>query len=228
MGFGTLLIGYIIAFLSGITDIYFFGDIIGGCIMLWGMYRLSAYQKNYRLGIFALFAFLFISLVNAVLIVFGADVFYIVEYVLRIVKLIAAALVHYYLLTATSGLSLEADVKELSRSAKRNLVITYLYYVCSVLLNIAAMILEESSLSASVAYASYIIAFVGIITVVLNSWLIYQCFGMLCLESDLEYTPKRSRFEIINKMNDRIDKLDVLYHPETREEKPRRHKKKKK
>lgn len=228
MGFGTLLVGYIITFLSGITDIYFFGDIIGGSIMLWGMYRLSAYQKNYQRGIFALFAFLAVSLVNAVLIVFSVELSSVADHIIRLVKLIAAALIHHYLLTATSHLSREADVPELSRRAMRDLAITYLYYGCSVLLTITSMVLGGSKISSGIVYASYIIALIGIVVVVLNSWLIYQCFGMLCLESDLEYTPKKSRFEFINKMNERIDKLDVLYHPESREEKPRRHKKKKK
>lgn len=228
MGFGTLLIGYLITFLSSITDIYFFGDIIGGCIMLWGLYRLARYQKGYLHAVLAMFAFLAVSLVGAVMIVFSIDAVSVVDYIIRITKLLITAVIHRFFLTATAKLSREADAPELSRRAKRNLVVSYCYYGLSLFLNLTAMILEKSTIGAEIVYASYLIAFLGIVIVILNAWLIYQCFGMLCLEEDLEYTPKKSKFEFINKMSAKIDKLDVLYHPEPREEKPHRHKKKKK
>ena len=47
MGFGYVLIGYIVTFLFSLSNVYFFADIIGAVLMMIGLSRLSSYGKNF-------------------------------------------------------------------------------------------------------------------------------------------------------------------------------------
>ena len=68
---------------------------------------------------------------------------------------------------------------------------------------VVSAISEETSYLISLS-----VYFYWLLCIFLNLILIYNCFGKLCPADEDENEKKRSRFEIINKFNDKFDELE--------------------
>jgi hypothetical protein len=70
MGFGYVLVGYILAFVFSLGSVYFFQDILGALVMLVGLSQLAQYGKNFLRAMWVDIAYLLISFGRAMLMMF--------------------------------------------------------------------------------------------------------------------------------------------------------------
>lgn len=205
MGFGILIFGYFLAFAFSVSQYYFFADIIGAVVMLFAFSKLSEYNRYYIGASWACLGFLILCGTNAAALMFSIyDVTGPVDLAVDVAKLVVTCVMHVFIFLGIRGISLGAEAPALAQKAQRNMVMTSVYYVASV-----AVILASSAISEETSYLiSLSVYFYWLLCIFLNLILIYNCFGKLCPADEDENEKKRSRFEIINKFNDKFDELE--------------------
>ena len=214
MGFGTLFFGYFIMFAFSLSQVYFFADIIGAGIVLYAFAKLAEYNRYFVAAMWGCLVFLGLSAVNAASLMFELyDPAGTVALVVSAAKLLAAGAMHIPMFLGMRGISLGASADKLVRNAERNLTLTMVYYVLSLLILAASPLLGDLT-----PYAGTIVYLYEIVCILLNLVLIYNCFGILCPADEDEDEKKRSRFAFINKISDKVDAIDeerVRYREES-------------
>ncbi len=203
MGFGLLFFGYILAFFFNLSSVYFFADIIGGCIMMWALYRLAAYEKGYLRAAVATIAYTVVCFVSAMLMLLSVKTGAAAEYILASVKITAVILVHTFMLTATEKMCRRAELPRHAVKAKRNLVVTYIYCV----LDLAVTFIGDSLGEMMGAYMSVAVTIFGLVWLFSVAFLIFRCFQLICEAGDEEAkpAPTKTKFgKVIDKMAEKI------------------------
>lgn len=206
MGFGTLFFGYFTMFAFSLSQAYFFADIIGALVAIYAFSKLAQYNRWFVNSMVACLAFMVLCGVNAVSLMFRLyDPAGTVDMVVDILKEAAACLMHIFMFLGTHGIAMGANADKLVSSTNRNLVMTMTYYVASVL-----VVLLSGVLGDNVQTLSMVVFLYWIVCLVLNLALIYRCFGILCpAEEDENAPPKRSRFALVNKINDKFEAMEA-------------------
>lgn len=205
MGFGILLIGYFVTFAFSISSYYFFADIIGILIMLYGFSKLSRYNRYFVDAMVPALGLLVLCAVSAASMMFKlypmdgtADL------VVDILKTTAACATHVFVFLGTRGISLGAESVKLVEKTQRNFVATMIYYAANL-----GIVLASFFVTFETQYVSTVVYLYWIVCIVLNMALFYHCFGILIPADEDEDEVKRSKFEFINKINDKFDSLDI-------------------
>ena len=204
MGFGILFFGYFLTFAFTISKVYFFADILGSIVMLYAFSKLSQYNRYYVGAIFSTAVFTLFSFAGAVLLMFHVPLGSMADTALDVAKALSACAVHIFMFLGIRGISLGADCDKLVKKSERNMKLTLTYYIVS------HFVLFTSPLYKDVA--SYISLWVYLywwICFVLNLVLLYQAFGLLYAADEDQTEKKRSRFKIINYMNDKMDAFEA-------------------
>ncbi|MBE6541625.1 MAG: hypothetical protein E7672_04180 [Ruminococcaceae bacterium] len=204
MGFGILLIGYFVTFAFTLSEYYFFADIIGICIMLYAFIKLDQYNRYFSLAAICGTAYLILCSVNAVSLMWelysptGT-----IDMIVDIGKQISACGMHIFIFLGTRGIAGNAESDKLVKNTDRNFVMTMVYYVFSVLVLVISPFIDSV-----VQYISAGVFFYWIVCIVLNIALLYKCFGIICPADEDENEIKRSRFAIVNKINDKFEEIE--------------------
>lgn len=205
MGFGILLIGYFVTFAFSVSSYYFFADIIGILIMLYAFSRLSRYNRYFVDAMVPALGFLVLCAVNAASMMFRlypmdgtADL------IVDILKTAAACATHVFVFLGTRGISLGAESQKLVEKTQRNFVATMIYYAANL-----TIVLLSFFLAFETQYVSTVVYLYWIVCIILNIALFYHCFGILIPADEDEDEVKRSKFEFINKINDKFDSFDI-------------------
>jgi len=206
MGFGTLVFGYFTMFAFSLTQAYFFADIIGALITIYAFSKLAEYNRWFVYAMTACLGFMILCAVNAASLMFRLyEPSGKIDFAVDIAKEAAACLMHIFMFLGTRGIAMGADAKKLADNANRNLALTMTYYAASVLVLIFAQALENDVQAVSMMVFLY-----RIVCLTLNLVLIYKCFGILCpAEEDENAPPKRSKIELINKINDKFEEIEA-------------------
>ena len=205
MGFGYLFIGYLF-FFNIAFDAY--TDIFAVALMLIGLSTLQKYAKGFKqafgIGILlAVAAFLsFAARLSALLKLFvlpeaPSDL-------LTLVLLILKAVFLWYVLTGITQISKETDIPVLRARAIRNKILTLLFYGVAILARMP--IWTSVPTLAKVIFAFYLLF--GLVYAFFNAKTFFECYIWICLEGDEGMERKRSRFGLVNKLNDISDRLD--------------------
>lgn len=203
MGFGILLFGYFLMYMFSISQVYFFADIIGAVVVLVAFHKLSQYNRYFVGAMWACLGFLALCTVNASALMFelysptGS-----VDFVVDLLKNISSCVMHVFVFLGIKGIAQGAECDKIVSKANRNLKITMGYYTVGFMILVMSMIFQNNEATGYLSLLAYVYYFVCII---LNVALFYVCFGTLCPADEDETEVKRSRFEIINKMNDKMD-----------------------
>lgn len=203
MGFGILFFGYFLTFAFSISEVYFFADVIGGIVMLYAFNKLMQYNRYYVGAIYSTVIFTLFSLTGAVLLMFKISPGDMMDTALDIAKALSACAMHIFVLLGIRGISLGAECDKLVKKSERNLKMTIAYYVVSHFVLFTSPLYEE--------VASYISLWVYVywwICFIFNLSLIYQSFGLLYSADEDQMEKKRSRFKIINYINDKMDSFE--------------------
>ncbi|MGN1345395.1 MAG: hypothetical protein ACI4V1_01305 [Eubacteriales bacterium] len=204
MGFGILLFGYFVMFAFSLSQVYFFADIIGAVVVLLAFSRLSEYNRYFVGAMVGNLAFLVLCTLNAASLMFGLyDPDGSIALAVNLAKAAAACAMHLPMFLGIRGISRGAASEKLVRTSERNLVLTMLYYVLYFLVVVLSPLLAEST-----PYVSTVVYLYDLVCIFLNLVLFYKCFAILCPADEDENAKKRSRFAIINKINDKMDSID--------------------
>ncbi|MBQ4353828.1 MAG: hypothetical protein IJC71_02930 [Clostridia bacterium] len=205
MGFGTLFFGYFAMFAFSLAQAYFFADIIGALVAIYAFSKLAQYNRWFINAMAACLGFMILCGVSAASLMFRIyDPAGPIDMAVDIAKEAAACLMHIFMFLGTRGIAGGADAKKLVDTANRNLTLTMTYYAASLL-----VILFSGVLADEAQFVSMIVFLYWIVCLVLNLVLIYKCFGILCpADEDEDAPPKRSKIELINKINDKFEAME--------------------
>lgn len=203
MGFGYLLIGYILAFAFSLSNGYYFLDVIGATVMLVGLLRLAPHGKNFLRALWADMAYLLISIARAVLLLLhrmpesGA-----LPILFALLYAVGALALHFFLLAGIYYLAEQVELPKEMRHARRNLAMIFVYYC----LHMIAYLLAPSLGDAGNILSLCILLF-GIVVILLNVLLIHGCYCRICLAGQEKGERPRSRYEWLNRFRDKTDAM---------------------
>lgn len=203
MGFGLLLIGYIFAFVAelGYGPYIFGGMLVGGTIMFIALCELRKYSPTFLYAIIANTLFLICGIYEAVAWAEGMFAFSIgfsqislyFDWIEFAVKLIFNLTMLYGIFDLSKRVGFQPTLEK----SIKNMIFVVIYNV------------------GYVFYGIWSTELLGVLTIilqllysVLNAYLIFKCYAMICPEGQEDMPRKRSRFEFINKIRDKQDERD--------------------
>ena len=208
MGFGLLLIGYMFAFVAsaGMGNYLFAGMLIGGFLMYLGLCELRKYSPAF---IFALLGSILIILCSF----FGAAVWLnsflslgwsissgIWSSAFDWIKLIVNFAFNISLLYGIADLSRRVELPETRQKAIRNIIFVILFNAYQILLFFPIGFIQSDP-----SFFLTILLILRLLYTILNAWLLFKCYAMICPEGQEDMPKKRSRFEFVNKIRDAKD-----------------------
>ena len=205
MGFGYLLIGYLITFVLHVTvqalGLGPLGLLVGYGVMFMGLSKLNPFQRAFAVSRWTLIPLACVSLLH--LAVAFADVF-LFDLPFRVPIMLAVewsnfALLIFFNVTLLYGIRMIARDVELPRiatAAVRNSLFVGAYAILYLLGQIPTL----------EAYLVVPAVLTQIVWVFCNLFLILTCAKDICAEGEEEIQPKRYRWELLNKIGDAYEK----------------------
>ena len=176
MGYGLLFFGYILAFFFSSGTTYFFADVIGSCIMIAALYKLSAYDKGYFLSLISAFVYALVCFANGALLILGLSTsLALLTVILSVVKFVSIVVFHALMLSATARMCIRADLPKYAVTARKNFILTLVYCALDVIVVTAGKYLGKAQ-----PYVAVAAALLGLIWLIANAYLIFRCFSLIC------------------------------------------------
>ena len=228
MGFGLLLIGYILAFTSkiGLGPYHFAGMALGGFLAYRGISELKKYSPVFLYAQITNIALLLCSFFKTVLWVdesfalglglYDSDISVIYQFV----ELGVMLLFNIAMLYAIADLSRRVEYPDTRNKAFRNMIFVAIYNIYHVVM--LTPVANDILMS--------FLPFLNFIYTALNAILIFRCYAMICPEGDEDMPRKPSRFAFINKIRAEKDAREQKALEEAKQyyESRKKNKKKKK
>ncbi|MCL2815402.1 MAG: hypothetical protein FWD23_12450 [Oscillospiraceae bacterium] len=178
MGFGLVILGYLTV-LGVLPDsfIYYTWSIYiavaGGLIMLAGFCKLAEYNVYFAVGKYISIVYIFILLGFSVFVIpaYSRDFMIVFNTVSKIIRICFLFVFHFYLFSGISTLAKEIENIKIEKKAKRNIIITYVFFFC--------FIFEFFGVP---EVFSVFMAGVGIIYFILTAILLYGCYMRITYE----------------------------------------------
>lgn len=231
MGFGLLLIGYFVTYFMSMNPIGVVFRILGYLLIARAAGKLSEYDEKFKVaqylslllgalnladGAIKLTGFLYD---NMVISVYPVQATAVGDILSGYAMPLAVLVFHILMLRAIRSIAKQTEISKIITSVGRNLFFIILYYVLSFIAYLPLPIQETYSrnmgLSLTLLYLAWIL---------LEHHLVFSCYVHICDEGDVDMSPKRSRFAIINMLRDgfaarqeRSRKADEQYIREKRE-----------
>ncbi|MBR3686151.1 MAG: hypothetical protein IKL66_01540 [Clostridia bacterium] len=205
MGFGLLLIGYMFAFVAsaGMGNYIFAGMLIGGFLMYLGLCELRKYSPAF---IFALVGSVLMILCSFWGTVVWIDSFFALGWgissgvfatVYDWIKLVVNFAFNLALLYGITDLSRRVELLETRQKAIRNVIFVVLFNAYQILLFFPIGFIQSDP-----SFFLTILLILRLLYTLLNAWLLFKCYAMICPEGQEDMPKKRSRFEFVNKIRD--------------------------
>ena len=206
MGFGTLLFGYFAMFAFSVSPYYFFADILGALVAVYALSKLSEYSRYFGGAMYGALAFLILSGINAVSLLFslypmneGA-----LWTAVEVLKLAAGCVMHVFMFLGTRTVAERAGQEKLVKKSIRCLCAVSLYYAAALIaVPVSPLLPERTGQAVSAGILLY-----WVFCLILSLLLLYGCFSHI-VPADADMTVKpRSKIGLLNKMSDKFDELD--------------------
>ena len=199
MGFGLLLIGYFLAFVPSLSNVYFFTDVVGAPIMVYSLIKLSAYNDKFKQSLPSAFIYTAVTFVAAVSSVLKPGA--VASSLINTLLAASVLMFHVYTFTAIADMAKGAEDDNLAGKARRDLVIVCIYYC----LYIAVLLFSSAMDSVLTGYFNTILYFYRMVWIILNLLFIHSAYCRLYIEGTEErYAEtaqyKETRFKFINKI----------------------------
>lgn len=192
MGWGILFAGYVFLLSIPMHAVGVCAELVGYILMFRALSLLGVYEKHFlraRLvccllmpfGAYALFEQCMRWLGFDAVAAFCADTLTLpVSIALAVLLLIF----HYFLLNGVRRLAVEVSLPDIVRQAVRNQVIAVLYFV----LTIALSFMNVPVITEKISYASLagIVSMFGIVWIILNAKMFFNCYMWICMPDDLD------------------------------------------
>lgn len=215
MGFGWLLIGYLLSALLSFNVFGAFFRLAGFAITAYAAKKLSDYHRSFSLLFYASLMCIAVSALGAV----SATSAFLYDNLLITEKLIGDGLSSAFgyarycadliftviLCVAISRISKETGELKLTYVAIRNLAIYGVYFVLQVICwlphEYVGTLLQLTALPAVVQLINFAV-------IILNALMIFSCYRKICDEDDVDMPQKPSRFEFVNQMRKEREERD--------------------
>lgn len=226
MGFGLLLIGYIFAFTAaiGLGPYYFAGMVLGGFLMYLGITELKKYSPVFIYAYVLNIAFLLCAFVETVTwaetqfaLGLGLESGFIAT-AMNYIKFAVGLLFNIALLYGIADLSRRVDFPETRTKAFRNMIFVGVFYAYQLIMLLP---IANDILMSFLPILQFIYALI-------NTFLIFKCYAMICPASDVDMPRKPSRFAFVNKMRAAADEREERAIEEAKKYYESKKKKKKK
>lgn len=227
MGFGTLFIGY---FLVLNFAYHGYTDAICGILTLYGAYKLSSVNKNFKAGtiftlIFTVFGIFELGFAVYDMLVYGESPALLYS-IISIVRYLLIALLSLFLLFGMRDVANEVKLRTLGIKCERVSYMTFPIYALSIVLEILGIF---------GIFGAQVLTILGVITLVCNLALIimtliciYSCYMRICMPGEtMDTQEKKSRFGFVNALR-RHEEEKQREYAEYRLEKYKRTQEKKK
>ncbi len=206
MGFGYLLLGYLITYVISITagamGVGSLALLAGAALMFWGVRSLCCFNTSFipakwlTLGVFLLGVLrLWQDFFSAWVLV---DALKSASFtaVLTWASFTVTLLFHFALLYGIRVLALEVGINKLSSHAMYNTIGVGIWGMTFLLCNMPAI--GETLLP----YLNFSVGLFNLVYIISNIVLLLRCAKNICAEGDEEVAPKPSRFAWLNRLND--------------------------
>lgn len=208
MGFGILLIGYLVTYVLKLTADGIgaggFALLLGYGLMMYGLWKLNRFHSAFAFAKWLCVPLLFLGAVEAAFNVTGwfslPTGWYegTIQTALAWAQFLGSMVFHAAMLYAIRMLAKEVGLPTLSIAAVRNSVFVALY----------ALLYLASYLPFSTETVKKYLAVPCILTLIffvaLNLWLFLSCAKNICAEGEDEPEPKRYKLGFLNKINDKL------------------------
>ncbi len=225
MGFGWLFFGYFNATIMAITPVGFLMRPVGYACMLYALYKLKDYHRDFWYPLFGSAGMLLLSLplmIHGFFHVFSEDTVFTLGYV----EMIGSFVFHALLLWGIRAIAKQTEVEKISFAATRNFVFFGVYNLLYVIGKLPFSFAEQYARLVSIPVLLLYVA-----CLVLNLVLIFSCYAKICDVEDEDMAVKPSRFAFINKMRAETEKRRAekaaIYEQRAREKKERKEQKRK-
>ena len=241
MGFGILFIGYFITYVMSMNPIGVVFRILGYALMCKAALKLSEYDGKFKMAGYAALALALLNTFSATVeltsflcdnMVIDTNPFsgMIGDSVTLYVEPLTVFAFHIFLLLAIRNIGKDTEVPKIVVGAGRNIFFIVLYY----LLSFAKYILPPSIQQSYNRNMGLPMVILYLVWIFFNHALLLSCYSHICDEADVDMTPKRSRFALLNKFMDRLEekrersrKADEKYRQEKLEKQKNKKNKKK-
>ena len=178
MGFGLVILGYLTV-LGVLPDsfIYYTWSIYiaaaGGLLMLAGFCRLAEYNIYFKAGKYISIVYIFILLGFSPFMILtqSRDLMVVFNTVSKIIRICFLFVFHFYLFSGISALAGEIGNIKIEKKAKRNIIITYVFFLCFVF----------EFFGVPEAFSVFM-AGAGIVYCILTEILLYSCYMRITYE----------------------------------------------
>ncbi len=219
MGFGYLLIGYLVAFLIYLTvqalGVGSLALLLGYLLMLYGLMTLSKYNSAFNASKWLLLPmllgalYLLIADISTLFLldipIVGGTVRTVADWSIFLLGMVFQCALLY----GIRMISDEVGIKKLSFAAMRN----------TVLIGIYAVLYISQSLEMSDSVKAYVVLFTNLfnlVWIIFNLILLLGCTKNICRAGDEEIEPKRSRFEWVNRVGDAYERTHQKMNEQAR------------
>ncbi len=204
MGFGYLLVGYILAFIFTLGNVYFFQDIIGALVMLVGLSKLAVHQKNFLRAMWCDIVYLMISTARALLMMFKImQAEGVLAVVFSVLIPLASLVMQFFLFAGIFYLAKEVEMEKESQRAKGSLMRILSYYI----LHIIAVLITPFLGNTVGNITGLLVVVFGIVMLLMNVSLIFSCYCGMCLKGEENGARTQSKYEWVNRFNEKTDKM---------------------
>ena len=222
MGFGYLLIGYLITHVIYLTlNGLGFGGLallLGYAVMLMGLRELTHFQRSFAGAKWMLLPMALIALLDTAasldaLLLWGLPIFSAeVTAVFDTVAFALNVLFNVMLLYAVRMISSEVGIGSMSTAAIRNIVFVCIHAIVATVAMLPIGLPDETKQMLS--FASMLL---NVVWVVCNLLLLLACNKNICRQGDEDQAPRRSRLKWFNKIDDIYEKNKQSTIDSTRE-----------
>ncbi len=206
MGFGHLLLGYLVTYVISITagaiGIGSLALMGGAALMFWGIRNLCSFNTSFipakwlTVGVFALGVFRLWQDFFSAWVTTNASVDIVLTTILTWASFAITLLFHFALLYAIRVLALEVGLNKLSSHAMYNTVGVGIWGVLFLLCNM------PNTGKELLPYLSMSMGLFNLVYLISDIVLLLRCAKNICAEGDEEVAPKPSRFAWLNRLNE--------------------------
>jgi hypothetical protein len=206
MGFGYLLIGYLVTFVIYLTlqalGLGGLGLLVGYGIMLLGLCQLHRFQNAFAYAKWSLIPLLVLALYESVVSLtelFLLELPFPTQTVDAVAEWATFLLIIFFNMTLLYGiraLAIEVELPRINTMAVRNSLVVGAYGVLYVV----------GQIPGTEQYLVVPLVILQIVWVALNLFLFLTCAKDICPEGEEEILPKRYRWELLNKIGDAYER----------------------
>lgn len=217
MGFGWLLIGYLVTFLMSLTLYGWIIRLIGYLIMAIACYKLKDYFPSFIYS-FICILILFITGLTEAVVEFGgqlsisADVLTDLSDINSYVRTVLVLLLHILLLLTIRAASGELDLQNMKISAVTDLVAVCVGFIFYILAALGVIVPGVPVLT-------------QIVWSVMVAVLLFRCYARICPEGDENMPRHSSKIPFLDKINEAYERNGIKNNEEAKAEIARRREK---